>query len=77
MNNMSFLCHSCGFENNKRDNVYGTICINCNKYVPPENKSQLVKECENRFKRNQLIILQYLKKKILGEKNGNKIKKED
>lgn len=73
VNNMSFHCPLCGFVNPERDNIYGTICSNCESFIPPENKPKLVLELEKKHSYTQNVIREYLKKKMLGETNGNKV----
>lgn len=67
---MSFFCPFCEHTDDNRTNVYGTICVNCKRYIEPESKPKIFLDIEERLKKNQNIIRQYLKKK-LGENNGN------
>jgi len=74
---MGFSCPFCGSQNAERDNVYGTICYGCEKYIPPETKPKFVREHEEKLVVAQNIIREYLRRKILGETHGNKVEQKD
>ena len=74
---MSFFCTKCGHENLERDNVFGTICSNCKAFIPPETKPKFIREMEEKRIFNQNIIRQKLKKKMLGDQDGNKIEQKN
>lgn len=74
---MGFSCPFCGIQNAERDNVYGTICYGCEKFIPPEIKPKLTRECEKNLTASQHIIREYLRRKILGETYGNKVEQKD
>lgn len=74
---MSFICSKCGYENTERDNIYGTICLKCAAFIAPKTKPKFIIEIENKISYNQNVIRQYLKQKMLGDNNGNKIEQKD
>jgi len=69
---MSFICPKCSQSFNK-DNVYGTLCTKCFSFIMPVNKPQIIKEFEEKKIANQNAVREYLKQKMLGDINGNKI----
>ena len=67
---MSTVCEFCNHTMNK-DNVYGTFCIKCNKYLQPSSLPKFVLENQRKLLEHQQIIRMFMRKKILGESNGN------
>jgi hypothetical protein len=70
---MSVICKNCGHVMANRDNVYGTICIKCNSFIPADKRPQFVIEAETLLKTQQNTIRNYLRRKTLGDNYGNKI----
>lgn len=65
------LCKFCLADMGNKENLYGTICTKCYKYIPPESEPKIVQYNKMKLQKSQEIIREYLKKKITGEKNGN------
>ena len=68
---MSVICEHCGHEMTNRENVYGTFCVKCNKFISPQKKPKIIQEAEQRLIEQQAVIRDYLRRTILGDKNGN------
>jgi len=54
-----------------RENVFGTICSNCNSYIEPDKKPKLIADAEMRLADQQNTIRKYLRRIILGDKHGD------
>lgn len=70
---MSVKCPYCEHEMPKRDNIFGTICDNCKKYIKPAKKPKFVQEAEYRLRMQQKKLRQYLKNLMIGDENGNQV----
>lgn len=67
---MSVKCYHCNHVMPTRNNVFGTICDNCKKYIEFERKPKFVLDAEFRFSMIQNKLRSYLAKIINGDKNG-------
>jgi hypothetical protein len=56
---------------NNRDNIYGTFCLDCNFFIYPPKKPEFVERNESVLKKCQDKIRDFLRRKMLGENNGN------
>lgn len=68
---MSVKCSYCSHLMPTRNNVYGTICDKCKKYLKPEKKPQFLVEAEFRFLMLQNKLRAYISKIMNGDTNGN------
>lgn len=71
---MSVICDVCGNIMVHKDNVYGTFCTSCNQYIKPDVLPKFIRDADRRLREHQHIIRMYLRKKILGDRNGNQVK---
>lgn len=70
---MSTTCPNCNHTMSNRQNVYGTICSKCGKFIEPHKKSKMEIELDLRHKMQQSEVIKYLRKLILGDDHGNKV----
>jgi len=71
---MSFVCPHCFSSLGARSNVYGTVCSKCGMLIQNETPAPIYKEMKKRLTQQQQQIRQFLRKKILGDSNGNQVK---
>lgn len=64
-------CPKCDYKYDRKDidgksyeNLYGTFCIKCRAFIPPEEKSPLEKNYDKIIEKNKKQVLEFLKKNI-------------
>ena len=62
-------CPECGYSDDKRLNVYGTICPKCKKHIPASKRSDLQSHFDDKYTKMQLMAQEYLEEKI---RNANR-----
>lgn len=68
---MGLVCPCCYSSLGVRTNVYGTICSKCGTFIKSEVPAPIYRETKKLLERQQQQIRQFLRKKILGDSNGN------
>ena len=68
------ICPFCSNDIGERLNVFGTMCTKCNRYIPPLQEPAFVIDGKKKLKGNQEAIRAFIKKKFIGEENGNQVK---
>ena len=61
---MILMCNECNKSFKRDNNIYGTRCPYCGKFVKPENESDIVKGMKKRKQELQTEMLEKLKKNI-------------
>lgn len=70
------ICPSCAHSMPHKENVFGTMCSKCGKYIPPVVKPKMVQEAEKVLAMNQQKIRIVLKQMILGDKDGDQVQQK-
>lgn len=71
---MNLVCPHCFSDLGKRINTYGTVCYKCGIFIQAETVSSIYRETQILLDKQQQQIRQFLRKKTLGDSNGNQIK---
>lgn len=64
-------CPKCYSNLGNRENVYGTFCQFCGYFIKSEEDIPIKRNAQLKLLEHQNIIRKFLRKKILGERNGN------
>ena len=65
------ICPFCSSDIGERLNVFGTICTKCSKYIPPPKEPRFVSDAKDNLRGNQEKIRGFIRKKMIGDTNGN------
>lgn len=74
---MSFTCPFCYSYLGNRSNIFGTICYKCGNFIENKEQIPLILKMRNKLISNQILIRKFLRKKILGDINGDKVEQKD
>ena len=60
---MGYTCPFCGYSNEEKIVAYGTFCPRCKLYIKPIKKSGLEIYLDDRQKKQQTMVRDYLREK--------------